>query len=840
MKSDPKERDAIPMNSFSTYDFETIEKRWQKKWHKEKSFRVTEDPERQKYYLLEMFPYPSGRIHMGHVRNYSIGDVIARFKRMQGFNVIHPMGWDAFGLPAENAAIKNKTHPAKWTYDNIDYMKSQLQRMGFSYDWQREIATCRPEYYRWEQLIFLKMFERGLVYRKVTTVNWCDTCQTVLANEQVIDGACWRCDNPVMPREMNGWFFKITAYVDELLEFCDKLPGWPEKVLTMQRNWIGKSVGAEIDFPIVDADQELKIFTTRPDTIYGATFMSVAPEPPLLSQMLAGTDQEEPLKNFIEQTRVERQRQKPEEEIDKKGFFTGIYAINPFTGTKLPVYAANFVLMEYGTGAVMAVPAHDQRDFEFASKYRIPVVVVIQPPDKSLKAADLDRAFEDSGLLVNSGEFSGMSSEKAKAAITAHAEKQGFGKFRTTYRLRDWGISRQRYWGAPIPIVYCEKCGTQPVPEKDLPVLLPTDVQLDASGKSPLHTLESFHRTACPCCGSTARRETDTMDTFVESSWYFARYASPRYTEGPLDPAAVDYWLPVDQYIGGVEHAILHLLYARFFTKVMRDIGLLKIDEPFIKLLTQGMVIKDGSKMSKSKGNVVDPDELVKRYGADTVRLFSLFAAPPERDLEWSDQGVEGAFRFLTRIHRFVHENIDALRAGSEPDYQELNAASRTLLRKTHQTIRKVTDDIVSSFHFNTAIAAVMELTNTLHALSTDAAKESLSSGILREAVEAVLLLLSPMVPHITEELWQTLGNQTLLADTLWPSFDAEIAREEEITIVLQVNGKVRSRLQVTPDTGAEMLKELALADEKVLKFVKGKNIRKVIAVPGKLINIVV
>ncbi|MEJ2689092.1 MAG: leucine--tRNA ligase [Deltaproteobacteria bacterium] len=814
------------------YDFEAIEKKWQGIWHQEKTFMVEEDADRRKYYLLEMFPYPSGRIHMGHVRNY--------FKRMQGFNVIHPMGWDAFGLPAENAAIKNNTHPAKWTYENIDYMKTQLKRMGFSYDWDREIATCRPEYYRWEQLVFLKMYERGLVYQKVTTVNWCETCQTVLANEQVIDGACWRCDNQVVPREMNGWFFKITAYVEELLEFCNRLPGWPEKVLTMQRNWIGKSVGAEVDFPIEGHDHKLTIFTTRPDTIFGATFISVAPEHPLLAELLAGSKLSGAVKDFAAQNRLERQRQKPDEEVDKKGLFTGLFAINPFNGDKLPIYAANFVLMEYGTGAVMAVPAHDQRDFEFAAAYSIPVRVVIQPRGQTLEAGSMDNAYEETGVLVDSGPFSGLDSSEAKTAITNYAEQQGFGKARTTYRLRDWGISRQRFWGAPIPMLHCARCGTQPVPEEDLPIVLPADAQLDATGKSPLHQMESFYKTTCPVCGGEARRETDTMDTFVESSWYFARYACPRYTEGPLDRTKVDYWLPVDQYIGGVEHAILHLLYARFFTKVLRDLGLVNIDEPFQNLLTQGMVIKDGSKMSKSKGNVVDPDLLVRKYGADTVRLFSLFAAPPERDLEWSDQGVEGAFRFLTRIQRFVNDNLDGIMTGQSDSNGNDTPSSRALLRKTHQTIRKVTEDIVGSFHFNTAIAAVMELTNTLYSLTGETAAEEVAPTVLRKAVETVLLLLSPMVPHLSEELWQQIGNGTTLATTSWPAFDPEAAADEEITVVLQVNGKVRSRLQIAPDLEEERLKELALADEKILKFTEGKIIRKVIVVPGKLINVVV
>ncbi|MBU4033441.1 MAG: leucine--tRNA ligase, partial [Proteobacteria bacterium] len=636
------------------YDFKAIEDKWRAHWLENSTYTASEDPTRPKYYLLEMFPYPSGRIHMGHVRNYTIGDVVARYKRMKGFNVLHPMGWDAFGLPAENAAIKHDTHPAKWTYENIEYMKIQLQRMGFSYDWDRELATCNDKYYRWEQLLFIKMYEKGLVYQKVTTVNWCETCQTVLANEQVVDGACWRCDNAVLPREMNGWFFKITDYAEELLAGCDTLTGWPEKVLTMQRNWIGKSVGAEVRFAIENSDKALTIFTTRPDTIFGATFMSIAPEHPMALELSVGTPQEDAVKSFVERIKIEKQRQRPEDEIEKEGVFTGGYCLNPFTGARLPVYVANFVLMEYGTGAVMAVPAHDQRDFEFAQKYGIEIKVVVQPEGDPIDPATMTQAHEGPGTLVGSGEFSTLSSEEAKIAITAAASEKGFGCQRTTFRLRDWGISRQRYWGAPIPMLHCAHCGVVPVPEKDLPISLPTDIQFDKTGKSPLHSLESFYQTTCPSCNGPARRETDTMDTFVESSWYFARYTSPRFTDGVLDKAKGDYWLPVDQYIGGVEHAILHLLYSRFFTKVLRDLGYLSIDEPFTNLLTQGMVIKDGTKMSKSKGNVVDPNDLVEKYGADTVRLFSLFAAPPERDLEWSDQGVEGAYRFLNRIYRLV------------------------------------------------------------------------------------------------------------------------------------------------------------------------------------------
>jgi leucyl-tRNA synthetase len=821
------------------YDFASIETKWQKHWLSQKSFKVSEDPARKKYYLLEMFPYPSGRIHMGHVRNYSIGDVIARFKRMFGFNVLHPMGWDAFGLPAENAALKHDTHPAEWTYENIDYMKNQLQRMGFSYDWDRELATCDPEYYRWEQLFFIKMYHKGLIYSKITSVNWCQSCQTVLANEQVVDGLCWRCDNQVLPQDMHGWFFRITDYADELLAECDNLTGWPEKVLTMQRNWIGKSVGAEIDFPVENTEHVLKIFTTRPDTIFGATFMSVAPEHPLV-ELSKNTDQADKVAIFVAKTKKARQQQKPEEEVEKEGVFIGQYCINPYNGNRIPIFTANFVLMEYGTGAVMAVPAHDQRDFEFAEKYSLPVKVVVQPADEQLVASGLSAAYEEPGILTHSGQFDGLTSEDGKRAITAFAEKNGFGSGRTTFRLRDWGISRQRYWGTPIPMLHCNKCGIQPVPEKDLPVLLPIDAKPDKSGRSPLHTLENFYKTTCPVCGGEARRETDTLDTFVESSWYFARYACPDYADGPLDKARADYWLPVDQYIGGVEHAILHLLYARFITKVLRDLDYISSPEPFENLLTQGMVIKDGAKMSKSKGNVVDPNELIERYGADTVRLFSLFAAPPERDLEWNDQGVEGASRFLNRVYRFVENNKDQIANAANQIPEELNEKSRTLHRKTHQTIRKVTRDLGNEFHFNTAISAVMELVNLLLSPSSDETGDTIALPVIKEAVDTTLLLLYPMTPHFCSELWEITGHDKQLADHSWPSFDSDSAKEEEITVVLQVNGKVRSRLLVAPDIEDDELKKLTLEDNKVQKFVAVQPIKKLIVVPKKLVNVVI
>jgi leucyl-tRNA synthetase len=747
------------------------------------------------------------------------------------------MGWDAFGLPAENAALKHNTHPAQWTYENIEYMKNQLQRMGFSYDWDRELATCDPDYYKWEQLFFIKMYKKGLIYRKMTTVNWCESCQTVLANEQVIDTLCWRCDNQVNLQDMSGWFFRITDYADELLEDCDKLVGWPEKVLTMQRNWIGKSHGAEIDFPVEGSDQVLKIFTTRPDTIYGATFMSVAVEHPLVRQ---SQETEQKITAFVERTQKAKQQQKPDEEPEKEGIFIGRYCINPFTGKRIPIYAANFVLMEYGTGAVMAVPAHDQRDFEFARKYELPITVVIQPTDRQLDAATMDCAFEEVGVLKDSRQFDGMSSVDAKTAITEFAEKQGFGKPQITYRLRDWGISRQRFWGTPIPMIHCDKCGMQAVPEKDLPVQLPTDAKPDQSGRSPLHALESFYSTTCPACDGKAKRETDTMDTFVESSWYFARYTCADFKDGPLDKDRVDYWLPVDQYIGGVEHAILHLLYARFFTKVLRDLNYLTTSEPFTNLLTQGMVIKDGAKMSKSKGNVVDPNKLIQAYGADTVRLFSLFAAPPERDLEWNDKGVEGASRFLNRVYRYVESHKELLLSTRDELPDVLDDNSRQLHRKTHQTIRKVTQDLESDFHFNTAISATMELVNMMIANSSDESDSDIHPSVIQQAVITTLTLLYPMTPHFCSDLWERIGNSISLEEVRWPSFDREAAKEEQITIVLQVNGKVRSRLLVDPAIEDDALKELAMQDEKIQKFMAGKPVRKVIVVPKKLANVVV
>lgn len=815
------------------YSPKDIEQKWQMSWEKEKTFKAIVNNDKKKYYLLEMFPYPSGRIHMGHVRNYSIGDVIGRFKRMRGFNVLHPMGWDAFGMPAENAAIQNKSHPATWTYENIDYMRKQLKKMGLSYDWERELATCDLDYYRWEQQIFLEMYAKGLAYKKTSFVNWCPKCETVLANEQVEDGGCWRCDSEVNLKELDQWFFKITDYAEDLLENTYNLPGWPERVLVMQRNWIGKSFGCEIDFPIENTIESIRVFTTRQDTVFGATFMSLAPEHPM-AMNITTTDRMADVSAFIEKIKKTDRIKRTAEDFEKEGVFTGSYCINPLTKARMPIFLANFVLMDYGTGAVMAVPTHDQRDFEFAKKYDLPLKVVIKPADVDLDPATIDQAFTDSGIMVNSGQFDGMQSDSAKEAIADFLQAEGHGAKTVNFRLRDWGISRQRYWGNPIPVIYCDSCGVVPVPEKDLPVVLPKDVAFTGEGGSPLALMESFVNCTCPVCRKAARRETDTMDTFVQSSWYFLRYCCPDFQDGILDREQVDHWMSVDQYIGGIEHAVLHLLYARFFTKVLRDLGHTNADEPFINLLTQGMVIKDGSKMSKSKGNVVDPDALITRYGADTARLFSLFAAPPEKDLDWNDQGVDGSFRFLNRIWKIVHENLDAIKAASPVNIASLTTEERNLRRAVHKTIRKVTEDVEERFHFNTAIASVMELLNTLQASSCD------SAAVMKEALESVVQLMAPFVPHITEELWQRMGNCVPLSDTSWPEYDRNAVIDEEVLVVVQVNGKLRSKVTVAVDTGEEELKALAMADEKVLLFTEGKTVRKIIYVPGKLINIVV
>ena len=826
-----------------------IEEKWQKIWEEQNVFAVKADDSRPKFYLLEMFPYPSGRIHMGHVRNYTIGDVVARFLRMQGYNVLHPMGWDAFGMPAENAAIKAQTHPAKWTYDNIAYMKKQLKRLGFSYDWSREFATCDPSYYRWEQLFFIKMLEKGLAYRRKAYVNWCESCHTVLANEQVEGGACWRCGTTVIQKEMEQWFFKITNYADELLDYTYKLEGWPERVLVMQRNWIGKSYGSEIDFPVEGMDgTKITVFTTRADTLFGATFMSLAPEHPLVSELCKNTECEARVMTFVEEAKKAKRTARTEELLEKEGVFTGRYCINPMTGHRMPIYVANFVVMEYGTGAVMAVPAHDQRDFEFAKKYGLPLKVVIRPADSDRipDPSELTAAYEEDGILVNSGAFDGLTSEEARKAITEDLIKRGLARFSVQYRLRDWGISRQRYWGAPIPVIYCDSCGIVPVPEKDLPVVLPLDLELLPNGGSPLPVTPSFYQTTCPRCGAPARRETDTMDTFVESSWYFIRFACAQEHTRPFDDSMVSYWLPVDQYIGGIEHAVLHLLYSRFFTKVLRDLGYVNFDEPFKRLLTQGMVIKDGAKMSKSKGNVVDPDDMINAYGADTVRLFCLFAAPPEKDLEWSDQGVEGAYRFLTRVWRLVAENLDALKSAQRfnGSIDQLEGSIRALYRKIHQTIKRVTEDVRDRYHFNTAIAAIMELVNTIYQT-----KDAMTSSdnvdpnfwpVMRYAVESVIVMLSPFVPHIADELWHELGMSSLLLDNPWPLWDEKALTAEEVLIVVQVNGKLRDKMTVPADATDEEIKKMALSREKVQQFIAGGEIKNIVVVPKKLVNIVV
>jgi len=863
------------------YNPQTIEAKWQKYWADNRLFRAKEEPQRKKYYLLEMFPYPSGKIHMGHVRNYTIGDVVARYMRMRGYNVLHPMGWDAFGMPAENAAIANKSHPARWTYDNIATMRKQLKRMGFSYDWDREIATCTPEYYRWEQWLFLKMYARGMAYRKESFVNWCDPCQTVLANEQVEAGLCWRCGKPVRQKKLWQWFFRVTNYADDLLLYCDRLPGWPEKVITMQKNWIGKSVGAEIRFEIensaAEKERDIAVFTTRPDTVFGATFMVLAPEHPLVITLSQNTPQEQAVAEFVDRMALQDRSVKTLESYEKEGVFTGAYCVNPMTRMRMPVFTANFALMEYGTGAVMSVPAHDQRDFEFAKKYGLEIVVVVKPLDSELDEDSMTEAYVGDGILVNSGPFDGMGNKRAQNEIAKYLEEHRIGKKTVSFRLRDWGISRQRYWGAPIPMIHCPDCGIVPVSEADLPVFLPEDAELLEGGRSPLPVMESFIRTTCPQCGHVdARRETDTMDTFVESSWYFERYCSPRYAKGMFNRDAVDYWMPVDQYIGGVEHAILHLLYSRYYTRVLRDLGLVDYKEPFTRLLTQGMVCKESficdahgfllpeeiddktgtpccakcgrsvtvgrvEKMSKSKKNVVDPNMLLEKYGADTTRLFCLFAAPPEKDLEWSEQGVDGGYRFLTRVWRFFTFWIEMVNTASpfdgKPDL--LEDSTRDLHRKIHETIQRVTRDIEDRFHFNTAISAVMELFNTMAVFEPGEASAT-TIATMRFAMDTVVLLLSPIVPHFAEELWQALGHEFSVLQEPWPKFSESALIRDELEIVVQVNGKLRSRFNTGADTDDDTLKKKALTDERVKKFIEDRPVKKVIVVKKKLVNIVI
>ncbi len=819
------------------YDFKVIEEKWQKYWSQENMFRVSEEPGKPKYYNLEMFPYPSGNLHMGHVRNYAIGDVVARFKSMSGYNVLHPMGWDAFGLPAENAALHNGIHPAVWTHANIDNMRRQLKTMGITYDWDREVATCKPDYYKFTQWMFLKLYENNLAYKKKAAVNWCPGCQTVLANEQVVEGACERCESSVEKKQLEQWFFKITDYAQRLLDDLEKLPGWPEKVKIMQKNWIGRSEGCQFSLAIEGSEETLTVYTTRPDTVFGVTYMVLAPEHPLVETLAAGKPQEHEIKDFVKRMKGTSDIARTATDVEKEGIFTGAYAINPMNGERVPIWIANYVLLEYGTGAIMAVPAHDQRDFEFARKYDIPIRVVIKSEDSPAEASTMTEAYTGDGCLINSASFDGLSVNDGKKKVNEYMKANGIGEATINFRLRDWLISRQRYWGAPIPIVYCPDCGMVTVPEKDLPVLLPEDVEFKPSGESPLNYVESFYSTTCPCCGGPARRETDTMDTFVCSSWYFDRYCSPKVADTPFSREAADYWMPVDQYIGGVEHAILHLMYARFFTKFLYDINMLSCEEPFTNLLTQGMVLKDGSKMSKSKGNVVSPEDIINTYGADTARLFILFASPPERDLEWSDQGVEGAYRFLNRVWRQVLEYSDKIKGGDIPkDYGNLSSEARAMRYKTHYTIKKVSEDIEERFNFNTAISAIMELSNTLNGFKNFASD---NLPVVKEAVETMLILLSPFSPHICEELWQACGYNQSIYLTPWPVYEQEALKQDEIEIVLQISGKVRDRLTVPADASEEALREIALNSEKIRELTKDKNIVKIIIVPGKLVNVV-
>lgn len=817
------------------YNFGEIEKKWQAIWEKEKPFKVVEDNSKEKYYVLEMFPYPSGKLHMGHVRNYAIGDVIARFKKMNGFNVLHPMGYDAFGLPAENAAIKHNVEPAKWTWENIAEMNRQLRELGLSYDWDREIATAHPEYYKWMQWIFIQFYKKGLAYKKESSVNWCPSCQTVLANEQVVDGCCERCGTAVGKKNLSQWYFKITDYADRLLENLDNLPGWPTKVKTMQRNWIGKSHGAEVEFKVKDYDETLTVFTTRVDTIFGTTFMVLAPEYPSVLDMVKGTEYEQPVKDYIDRCSHMNEIERTSTTNEKTGVFTGKYAINPFTGKTMPIYISDYVLMGYGTGAVMGVPAHDQRDFDFAKKFGIEIIPVIKPDDPDVDINDLKEACAAEGTVINSGEFNGMNNKDAIQKIAEVAEERGIGRKTINYRLRDWLISRQRYWGTPIPMIYCDTCGWVPEKEENLPVMLPTDVEFTGKGESPLTTSKTFVDTVCPVCGKPAKREIDTMDTFLDSSWYFLRYCDARNTEKAFDKEKADYWMNVDQYIGGVEHAILHLMYARFFQMALYDLGYVSHEEPFKNLLTQGMVIKDGAKMSKSLGNVVSPAEIINKYGSDTARLFILFAAPPERELDWSDKGVEGSYRFLNRVYRMVYEFAEKYAAAGGTDKPE-NDADKSLLYWVNYAVKKVTEDIDTRFNFNTAISAVMELVNEMYRY-----KEGNVNAVLYErAIKTLIIMLAPFVPHITAEMWEHLGYEGSVHEQSWPEYDESALVKETIEIVVQINGKIKEKLNIAGDLSKEEMAKQAMEDEKVIKLTEGKNVVKVIAVPGKLINIVV
>jgi leucyl-tRNA synthetase len=827
------------------YDPSAVERKWQERWDQRQAFRAAEDPARPKYYLLEMLPYPSGTLHMGHMRNYTIGDAVARYRRMRGFSVLHPIGWDAFGLPAENAAIKRGIAPREWTNANIAQMKAVCRRFGFSYDWDREISTCEPEYYRWNQWFFLRMLERGLAYRKHSPVNWCPKCQTVLANEQVVDGCCWQHDDtPVEAKEIEQWFLRTTQYADALLEDMKELEGgWPERVLVMQRNWIGKSRGTRVKFPVVGEDRVLEIFTTRVDTIYGVNAILLSPAHPALPGFFADQPERARMEEQWKRLRQNIPRGADLATAEKEGFFTGRYASNPFSGEKVPIWVANFVLAEYGTGAVQSVPAHDQRDFEFAQKYKMPFRVVIQPVEgEPLVAEEMKEAFEDYGRLADSGPYTGLGSEQAIARMIADAEAKETGQGETTYRLKDWGISRQRYWGTPIPVVYCKKDGIVPVSDEQLPVVLPQSVTLTGQGQSPLASVPAFVNTKCPKCGGPARRETDTMDTFIDSSWYFFRYTDPRNDRAPYDKAVAKYWFPIDQYIGGIEHAILHLIYARFFCKMMRDLGLTELREPVRRLFSQGMVLKDGAKMSKSKGNVVGAIDMAEKYGCDTARLYTLFAAPPEKDLEWNEQGIEGCARFAGRVFRLIDRHAQALR-GVQAERGAAGAASATskekeLQRKAHQTLRRLTQDFEARWHFNTSVALVMELLNTLQA--QEPLEQEARPEVVKGVLELLVLMLTPMAPHLSEELWEMLGHAEALDATGWPEYVPELAAEEQVEVVIQINGRMRGKMTVDVGLPEDELVELATTDARVRPLLDGKRVLKRIVVPDRLVNLVV
>ena len=826
------------MVPYNTNEIGRIEKKWQDIWDERQIFKTPDDGRRPKFYCLEMFPYPSGKIHMGHVRNYTIADVVARFKLMQGFNVLHPMGYDAFGQPAENAAIKHNTHPARWTYACIDQMRGNLKRMGFSYDWDRELATCDKEYYRWNQWIFLKMFEKGLAYKKISSVNWCPSCETTLANEEVIQGQCWRCKDEVQQKDLEQWYLQITHYSEALLEDLRKLQNWPSRVVAMQENWIGKSYGVEIYFKLLKTGEMLPVFTTRPDTIFGATYVVLAPEHPLVKTLVAGSAREQAVMNFVDQAGQMSKSMRMSGDLRKEGVFTGQYAVNPVNGEQIPVWVADYVLMDYGTGAIMAVPTHDQRDFLFAREHHLPMRIVIQDPQRpDMTAEDMAEAYEGEGRQVNSGAFDGISNEQGKKQIARWMEAEGTGKITVHWRLRDWLISRQRYWGTPIPMIYCPTCGVVPVPESDLPVELPEDVQFTGEGGSPLSRSESFSRVACPACGQDARRETDTMATFFDSSWYYLRYISPWDDRQVFDSAQAAYWMPVDQYIGGIEHAILHLLYSRFFTKFLKDLGLVNVDEPFDRLLTQGMVLKDGEVMSKSRGNTVDPDAVIAKYGADTLRLFILFAAPPEDQLEWNDNAIDGSWKFLSRVWNSVHRKFHP--SNTTYRYETLTGDAKDLEQERNFTVKKVTEDISNGFKFNTAISQIMILINRMDKFSVE--EDPLRQAVFNQAVRTVVLLLAPLTPHMCEELWQIMGGEEeSISRVAWPVYEESALSKDVVLMVIQMNGKLRSKLEVPADVAENDLRDMVLADETVQRHLEGKTIKKFIVVPQKLVNIVV